>query len=153
MGYRYRLHAKELPSHPDIVFRPRHKVIFVHGCFWHLHKNCPKCRLPKSRSDYWQPKLERNAERDREARRLLKRIGWRSLVVWECEIAQPERLARKLRRFLGRYIITRHRGRSDADSCAERKLKNSLNLQQCSEATEMQPCQAQQPGAHWLATP
>lgn len=100
MGYRYRLHAKELPSHPDIVFRPRHKVIFVHGCFWHLHKNCPKCRLPKSRSDYWQPKLERNAERDREARRLLKRIGWRSLVVWECEIAQPERLARKLRRFL-----------------------------------------------------
>ncbi len=100
MGFRYRLHANDLPGHPDIVFRPRRKVVFVHGCFWHLHRNCRKCRLPKSRRDYWQPKLERNAERDRDARQTLKRIGWRSLVVWECEIAQADRLARKLRVFL-----------------------------------------------------
>ena len=89
MGYRYRLHAKDLPGRPDLVFRPRRKAVFVHGCFWHLHRNCPKCRQPKSRQDYWKPKLEKNAERDNRVRRELKRNGWHSLVVWECELANP----------------------------------------------------------------
>lgn len=100
MGYRYRLHAKDLPGCPDLVFRPKRKAIFIHGCFWHLHRNCPKCRPPKSRQDYWKPKLENNAARDRRVRRELRREGWRSLVVWECELSDAKRLARKLARFL-----------------------------------------------------
>lgn len=100
MGYRYRLHARDLPGRPDIVFRARLKVVFVHGCFWHLHHNCANNRPPKSGRDYWQPKLERNAARDRQSRRRLRRLGWRSLVVWECEIEDCDRLSRKIRDFL-----------------------------------------------------
>lgn len=100
MGYRYRLHAKDLPGRPDLVFRPQRKVVFVHGCFWHLHRNCPKCRPPKSKLNYWGPKLEGNAARDRKAKRLLRRLGWRSLVIWECELADLERLVHKIRKFL-----------------------------------------------------
>jgi DNA mismatch endonuclease (patch repair protein) len=100
MGYRYRLHGKLLPGHPDMVFASRMKVIFVHGCFWHLHKNCPKCRPPKSRQEYWKPKLERNAERDTEAQRALWRNGWKSLVIWECQLVDATKLSRKIRAFL-----------------------------------------------------
>jgi DNA mismatch endonuclease, patch repair protein len=81
MGYRYRLYAKDLPGRPDLVFRARRKVIFVHGCFWHLHRNCSNCKQPKSRRYYWKPKLERNASRDKQVQRRLRRLGWRSLVV------------------------------------------------------------------------
>ena len=98
MGYRYRLHDKELPGHPDMVFRSRSKVIFVHGCFWHLHRNC--CRPPKSRREYWKPKLESNAARDRRTRRQLIRMGWRSPVIWECELVDRDKLERKVGRFL-----------------------------------------------------
>lgn len=98
MGYRYRLHQKSLPGCPDLVFASKSKVIFVHGCFWHLHKNCG--RLPKSRQDYWKPKLEHNAERDQQVRRKLRRLGWRSLVIWECELHNEEKLARRIQRFL-----------------------------------------------------
>ncbi len=101
MGYRYRLHDKKMPGHPDIVFRSRSKVIFVHGCFWHLHRDCPHCRPPKSRQDYWRPKLKRNAERDEQVRRELHNLGWRSLVIWECELANSNKLARKIKKFLG----------------------------------------------------
>ena len=100
MGYRYRLHGKDLPGHPDLVFKSRLKVIFVHGCFWHLHRNCPKSRLPKSNRNYWKPKLERNAARDKRVRRQLRIGGWQSLVVWECEIGNTNRLARRIRNFL-----------------------------------------------------
>ncbi|MYB32123.1 MAG: hypothetical protein F4Y20_06275, partial [Acidobacteria bacterium] len=65
MGYRYRLHAKELPGRPDLVFRPRRKVIFVHGCFWHRHVGCPANRLPTTRREFWRDKLDGNARRDR----------------------------------------------------------------------------------------
>ena len=98
MGYRYRLCARDLPGRPDLVFRTRRKVLFVHGCFWHLHRNC--CRPPKSRRDYWKPKLERNATRDRQVRERLRRMGWRSLVVWECEAENRGRIARKINKFL-----------------------------------------------------
>jgi DNA mismatch endonuclease, patch repair protein len=101
MGYRYRLHASDLPGRPDLVFRARRKVIFVHGCFWHLHRNCPNCRLPKSRRDYWKPKLERNAMRDKQVRQRLRHLGWRFSVGWECELKRPQNLSRKVRIFLG----------------------------------------------------
>jgi len=85
LGYRYRLHCKELPGRPDIVFPSRRKVIFVHGCFWHNH-NCSVGHIPASRKDYWAAKFARNTERDAENLRRLTDMGWTSLIIWECEI-------------------------------------------------------------------
>ena len=100
LGYRYRLHAKDLPGKPDLVFRSRKKVIFVHGCFWHQHKGCREGRVPGGRESYWAPKLARNIERDREHLRSLKCLGWRVLVLWECQLDGPAKLERKVRAFL-----------------------------------------------------
>lgn len=100
LGYHYRLHSRKLPGHPDIVFPGRLKVLFVHGCFWHRHKNCRLARLPKSRLDYWVPKLERNAKRDARNQRQLRKLGWAVLVIWECQLARPERLTARLSKFL-----------------------------------------------------
>lgn len=101
MGYRYRLHVKGLPGRPDIVL-PRHrKIIFVHGCFWHRHANCRKARLPKSKLDYWLPKLEANRRRDKRHESHLRKMGWDVLVVWECQVDRLDALARRLRDFLG----------------------------------------------------
>ncbi len=100
MGFRYRLHGKDLPGRPDLVFRRRGKVIFVHGCFWHRHDGCVLARLPKSRTDFWLPKLEANKERDERNRRDLKRSGWKVLTVWECQLSRVELLRKKIRRFL-----------------------------------------------------
>ena len=100
MGYRFRLQGK-MPGKPDLVFRGRSRVIFVHGCFWHLHRGCKRNRPPGSRRRYWGPKLEGNAERDKRMRTRLRRMGWRSLVVWECELRNPERAEAKIRAFLG----------------------------------------------------
>lgn len=105
MGYRYKLHRKDLPGKPDLVFGPRRKVIFVHGCFWHRHKDpdCKIARLPKSRLDYWLPKLERNVARDAAARETLEAAGWDVFEVWECQTKRddPDALADRLRDFLG----------------------------------------------------
>lgn len=100
MGYRYRLHDARLPGKPDLVFSGRRKVIFVHGCFWHGHTGCRYARLPKTRVDYWREKFACNKNRDAVVRRKLRALGWRSLVVWQCELKRPERLAEKLRDFL-----------------------------------------------------
>ena len=100
MGYRYRLHRKDLPGRPDIVFGPRRKIIFVHGCFWHGH-GCPKGRLPKSRLDYWQPKIAANRERDRSKEGQLRAMGWSVLVVWQCETSDRDALALRLQEFVG----------------------------------------------------
>jgi DNA mismatch endonuclease, patch repair protein len=102
MGYRYRLHVKDIPGKPDLVFRPRRKVIFVHGCFWHQHRkaDCADGRTPRSRLDYWRPKLERNRERDKNARKALKKSGWRVLIIWECETHDEAHLKRRLTAFL-----------------------------------------------------
>jgi len=102
MGYRYRLHRKDLPGKPDIVVSKRRKAIFVHGCFWHRHDDpaCRLARLPKSRKDFWEPKLTANAERDRRNIEALKELGWKVLVVWECELGNNEQLENKLRQFL-----------------------------------------------------
>ena len=102
MGYRYRLHQKALPGRPDIVFGKRRKVIFVHGCFWHRHAEpeCKLARLPKSRLDFWVPKLTANAKRDERDQDALRALGWDVLVVWECEVRHSEQLGNKLRQFL-----------------------------------------------------
>jgi DNA mismatch endonuclease (patch repair protein) len=100
MGYRYRLHAKDLPGKPDLIFRSSKKVIFVHGCFWHQHQGCRHGRLPLSRRDYWETKLSRNAARDRKHAIALQQLGWQLLIIWECEISQTERLIQRLQTFL-----------------------------------------------------
>lgn len=102
MGYRYRLHAKELPGKPDLVFRKRRLAIFVHGCFWHYHPdpNCPLARLPKSRLDFWRPKLEGNRARDSSNLDRLLSTGWRVKVVWECELRDIEQVENELRDLL-----------------------------------------------------
>lgn len=84
-GLRYRLHAHDLPGKPDVVFRPQKLAIFVHGCFWHRHEGCRRSNMPKSRQDYWRPKLERNVARDELARTALEASGWTVLILWECE--------------------------------------------------------------------
>ncbi len=103
LGFRYRLHARDLPGKPDLVFRPRRKVIFVHGCFWHLHpdENCLDARKPKSNKSYWGPKLTRNTQRDAEHITVLRARGWRVLVIWECETKKSAHLTKRLIRFLG----------------------------------------------------
>ena len=102
MGYRFRLHRRNLPGHPDIVLPKYRSVIFVHGCFWHRHPdpNCRLARLPKSRLDFWQPKLAANVERDSRAQLALREAGWQVLVVWECELGNNEQLENKLRRWI-----------------------------------------------------
>src|SRR5262245_59290827 len=100
LGYRYRLHGSGLPGKPDLVFRSRRSVIFIHGCFWHRHPGCRLARLPKSRLDFWIPKLESNRERDVHNEARLIALGWRSMVVWECGINDTARLTRNLQRFL-----------------------------------------------------
>lgn len=100
MGYRYRLHVSKLPGKPDLVFRKRRKVIFIHGCFWHRH-DCHLGRLPKSRLDFWLPKLEKNKVRDQTNRDTLTALGWDQLVIWECELKDRDALGGRLTRFLG----------------------------------------------------
>lgn len=95
LGYRYRLHKKDLPGKPDIALINRKTAIFVQGCFWHGHK-CRKGRLPKSRLEYWQPKIERNVQRDKDKALELKRMGWKVLKIWECELKAPGKLRSKL---------------------------------------------------------
>lgn len=102
MGYRYRLHRKDLPGKPDLVFSSRRKVIFVHGCFWHQHDD-PSCldgRPPKSNTGYWCDKLRRNTERDRKCQEQLAANGWEYLVVWECETSEPDAVRAKVIKFL-----------------------------------------------------
>lgn len=102
LGYRYRLHRKDLPGKPDLVFGPRKKAIFVHGCFWHQHDDpyCLDGRLPKSRPDYWLPKLGRNQQRDKSNQKSLEASGWQVLTIWDCETKDMDSLAKKLRSFL-----------------------------------------------------
>lgn len=104
MGFRYRLHRKDVPGKPDLVFGSRKKVIFVHGCFWHRHNDsaCKLARLPKSRLDFWLPKLERNARRDAENSARLEALGWDEMVVWECEVRKANLpiLQDRIREFL-----------------------------------------------------
>jgi DNA mismatch endonuclease (patch repair protein) len=102
MGYRFRLHRKDLPGKPDLTFPRLHKVVFVHGCFWHGHDCVRGARIPVRNREYWTRKVALNMERDSKTRADLDSLGWKSLVVWECEIKDKVRMERVLRRFLGR---------------------------------------------------
>ena len=102
MGYRYRLHRKDLPGKPDLVFPGRRKVLFVHGCCWHQHADpvCKIVRLPQSNRDYWWPKLERNASRDAEQEAKLGELVWGVLILWECEVEDDTALRERIQEFL-----------------------------------------------------
>jgi DNA mismatch endonuclease (patch repair protein) len=99
LGYRFRLHRKGLPGTPDIVFPSRHLALFVHGCFWHGH-GCRIGHLPKSKLDYWGPKIAANRARDARKQAALAAEGWRSAVVWQCELAELDGLASRLQSLL-----------------------------------------------------
>ncbi len=102
LGYRFRIHRKDLPGKPDLVFPGRRKVVFLHGCFWHQHSGCREGRLPGTRREYWEPKLAKNQERDTAAQTELKSLGWSALTIWECELAKdPKAALASLTRFLG----------------------------------------------------
>ncbi|ACL06392.1 DNA mismatch endonuclease Vsr [Desulfatibacillum aliphaticivorans] len=99
LGFRYRLHRKDLPGKPDLVFPGRKKIIFVHGCFWHQHQGCPASNRPASNTEYWNRKLDRNMERDQKNIEALENDGWRVLVIWECQIKDGEQLKTIIRDF------------------------------------------------------
>ncbi|MCW5771474.1 MAG: DNA mismatch endonuclease Vsr [Rhodospirillaceae bacterium] len=100
-GYRFRVHSPLLPGRPDIVFWSRRKAVFVHGCFWHRHSGCSNAGAPRTRPEYWKAKFRQNTKRDRQNLVALARLGWRVLVVWECEVRSGDRLDLKLAKFLG----------------------------------------------------
>ena len=101
LGYRFRLHGKGLPGTPDLVFTKRHKVIFVHGCFWHRHEGCKRTTNPATRPDFWQAKFARNLERDAHNIAELRALRWQPLIIWECETFELAALQFRLREFLG----------------------------------------------------
>lgn len=97
-GFRFRLHGRDLPGCPDIVLPKHMTAVLVHGCFWHQHEGCRLARLPKGNQSYWLPKLERNVARDRRTRTALEAMGWRVVVIWECETKDAQLLERALAR-------------------------------------------------------
>lgn len=99
LGFRYRLHVADLPGRPDIVFPMFKKVVFIHGCFWHRHPGC--CRTPKTRLEFWKPKLRANRARDLKNQRALKKLGWDFRLVWECELKDIDTVSLRLIEFLG----------------------------------------------------
>jgi DNA mismatch endonuclease Vsr len=106
VGYRFRKNLKGLPGRPDVAFTAKRKAIFVHGCFWHAHTGCKNAARPKTRSDYWNSKLNRNVARDRENLEALQQQGWCGAVVWECELGNMSSVERRLVEFLGRPRVT-----------------------------------------------
>lgn len=101
LGYRFRLHRRDLPGTPDLVFPRLGRAIFVHGCFWHRHEGCARTTTPKTRAAYWREKFEQNMRRDRRNLAALRRLGWEVLVVWECQTFERTELLARLSRFLG----------------------------------------------------
>jgi DNA mismatch endonuclease, patch repair protein len=110
LGYRYRLHQRDLPGQPDIVFARARKVIFVHGCFWHRHHGCRRCSMPTRNVELWKNKFERTVARDKMNLRRLRSSGWSTLVIWECTTMDERRLEARLKRFLSA-------GTNDAIDC------------------------------------
>ena len=102
LGFRFRLHRKDLPGKPDITLPKYKKVIFVHGCFWHGHEDCPRSKRPSTNEEFWREKLDKNIERDKATVNALKELGWEVLTVWTCEVNDTNKLKTKLLSFLGR---------------------------------------------------
>lgn len=100
MGYRFRLHRRDLPGNPDIVLPKYKSVVFVHGCFWHGHPGCPRAKRPATNKKFWNEKIEKNITRDREAQAALEDLGWRVAVIWSCEVKDGETLESRLANFL-----------------------------------------------------
>lgn len=101
LGYRFRIHRNDLPGKPDIVLPKYHTVIFVHGCFWHYHKDCREGRIPDTNSKFWKEKLQKNKARDEKHVRKLRRLGWKVMRVWECQIEKkPEKVMNRIEKFL-----------------------------------------------------
>lgn len=103
LGYRYRLHRKDLPGKPDLAFIAKKKAIFVHGCFWHAH-GCKRSKLPETRKEYWAAKIDRNQKRDEKNRELLTKLGWMVLSLWECELKDRNQLEKNIKQFLEESI-------------------------------------------------
>ena len=105
LGLRFRLHKKDMPGNPDLIFSRYNSVIFVHGCFWHQHKNCIDGRLPATRTEWWKNKFNKTKLRDKKNIKGLKKLGWRVLVIWECEIERkPDKTVKKVLSFLNKNI-------------------------------------------------
>jgi DNA mismatch endonuclease (patch repair protein) len=104
LGFRFRLHRKDLPGKPDIVLPKSHTVIFVHGCFWHRHQGCPNATTPATRQEYWLPKFARTVERDKKNQEELRQKGWNVAVVWECETKNASKLASDLIRIIDHKV-------------------------------------------------
>ena len=100
MGYRFRLHRRDLPGNPDIVLPKHKKVIFVHGCFWHGHKDCPRAKRPSTNKKFWNEKLSKSIKRDTFNQKKLKKMGWLTLIIWQCEMKDSKNLQSKLESFL-----------------------------------------------------
>lgn len=96
LGYRFRLHSKKLPGKPDIVLTKYKTVIFVHGCFWHRHEGCSRATMPKSNKGYWTAKFERNVQRFKDVSEQIKSLGWKVIVIWECEVKDADVLTERL---------------------------------------------------------
>ncbi|MGI2860014.1 very short patch repair endonuclease [Shewanella algae] len=103
MGFRYRLHRRDLPGKPDLVFPGKRSIIFMHGCFWHRHEGCGLARLPKSKRAFWSAKLEANKERDQKNISTLEAAGWRVLVIWECQLRDEGEVREVVKEFLTNY--------------------------------------------------
>ncbi len=101
LGSRFRLHRRDLPGCPDVVLPSRHLAIFVHGCFWHRHDGCKMSTIPKTRREFWAAKFAANVARDHRNIQVLKAIGWRAEVIWECETREPDLLKGKLAKLIG----------------------------------------------------
>ena len=110
-GYRFRLHRRDLPGTPDLVFPSRKTAVFVHGCFWHRHEHCRRASTPKTRVEFWKEKFHRNVQRDRVNQNRLEQAGWKVIIVWECETTNLESLGARLRRELGMPGISRSKAR------------------------------------------
>ena len=102
LGYRFKLHARDLPGKPDIVLPKHRSVVFVHGCFWHGHKACRRAGIPKTNREFWTRKIEGNIDRDKRCVRELRELGWKVLVVWQCQTKDLTKLERRITTFFGK---------------------------------------------------
>ena len=118
MGYRYRLHRRDLPGNPDLVFPARRSVVFVHGCFWHRHA-CRKASTPKSNTAFWEAKFAANVRRDRRNVELLAEAGWQVLVLWECELRDERGVRERIANFLGPPGRTSERAQAVPDAISD----------------------------------